>query len=164
MGVGSGQAGFAAAKSESCRKQRHRLQIAKISTTFQLTDANSNNHLERMEQTAPAFVTIKGMWAAKIWIVLPALIGLPIMWAFGEGDYIVPIWAVLWSGCFVIGLSIRARAAKGTVRRSQGFWVSFWSFWLALLMIVMTAMVISENDWKWCPPRDNHCSTRRDLS
>jgi hypothetical protein len=67
------------------------------------------------------FVTIKGMWAAKIWIVLPALIGLLIMWAFGEGDYIVPVWAALWAMCFVAGIRIRAGAARGTVRRSQGF-------------------------------------------
>ncbi|HEX7752199.1 MAG TPA: hypothetical protein VF440_07320 [Novosphingobium sp.] len=110
------------------------------------------------------FVTIKGMWAAKIWVVLPAVVGLLIMLAFGEGDYIVPIWAILWSACFVVGLRIRARAEKGTVRRSQGFWVSFWSFWLALLMIAMTIILVSENRWKWCSPKDDHCSTRSDLS
>jgi hypothetical protein len=47
-----------------------------------------------------SLVSVAGIWAAKIWIVLPALVSLPIMWLFGEGDYIVPVWGLLWMACF----------------------------------------------------------------
>lgn len=114
-----------------------------------------------MDQNAPGLTAVKGMWAAKIWIILPALVALPIMWIFGEGDYIVPVLAVLWSTSFLIGLKIRANAPKGTVRRSQGFWVSLWSFCLALVTIALTILMISENEWRLCPPTESHCSTRR---
>jgi len=53
------------------------------------------------------FVTLKGIYLAKLWIVAPALVALPVMWLFGEGDYIVPILGILWALCFLRGQRIR---------------------------------------------------------
>jgi hypothetical protein len=94
-------------------------------------------------------VTLAGIWAAKIWIVLPALVALPIMWLLGEGDYIVPVMGLLWVGCFFVGQRIRTSALIGSVERSQGFHVSVWSFILAAMMFVLTAIFIADGSWHW---------------
>ncbi|MFC0588510.1 hypothetical protein ACFFF7_03705 [Novosphingobium aquiterrae] len=110
-----------------------------------------------------SLVTLKGLWLAKIWIVAPVLIALILMLIFGEGDYIVPVLAILWTTTFFIGNRIRVRNEPGTLQRSAGFHTSFWSFWLALLCFAMTIVLIAENDWRRCPPRDTNCTLRRDL-
>jgi len=115
----------------------------------------SNNRLRREAVSQGRFATLKGYLTAKIWIVAPPLISLPIMRVFGEGSYIVPILAVLWMLSLVVGLRIRARAELGTRKRSQGNWVSIWSFLLALLMVFMTVVLIAEGNWQSSPPDDH---------
>lgn len=92
---------------------------------------------------------LKGMWAAKIWIVLPTIISLPILLLFGEGDYIIPILALLWAIIFCVGIRIYRSAQIGTVRRSQGFWMSLWSLILAILMAAMAAIFAISGSWRW---------------
>lgn len=97
-------------------------------------------------------MTLKGIYLAKFWIVAPALIALPVMWLFGEGDYIVPILGVLWALCFLRGLRIRANAPLNSVERSRGFQISLWSFILAATMATLTIAFVAGGIWRWKPP------------
>ena len=111
----------------------------------------TNNEAEPLGGGGP-FVTLKGMYLAKLWIIAPALIALPIMWAFGEGDYIVPIMCVAWALCFLRGIRVRKNAPLKSVERSRGFWISFWSFILAAIMMMLTISFVVDGEWRWKPP------------
>lgn len=114
-----------------------------------------NDQTEPLGETPIAgspFVTLKGMYLAKLWIIAPAFVALPVMWLFGEGDYIVPILGVLWTLCFLRGRRIRANAPLNSVERSRGFHISLWSFILAAMMAVLTVSFVAGGIWRWKPP------------
>ncbi|SMC48080.1 hypothetical protein [Novosphingobium sp. B1] len=96
--------------------------------------------------------TLKGLWLAKIWIVAPALVMILVAALVGEGDYLVPFMGVLWIFCFTFGQNMRRRAAIGTVRRSAGFHISFWSGILAAVMFLVTAATIADGQWRYERP------------
>jgi len=85
---------------------------------------------------------VAGLFSANLWVVLPALALLPIMGVFGEGDYIVPIAAIMWAALFFYGLRVRRVAQPGSLARSRGFWISFWSAILALMMLIITITLL----------------------
>jgi hypothetical protein len=91
---------------------------------------------------------LAGLSTANLWVVVPALVSLPIMGIFGEGDYIVPVLGMLWAGLFVLGLRMRRSAPAGNVARSRSFWICLWSFILSGLMIVVTVAFIADGAWQ----------------
>lgn len=97
-------------------------------------------------------VGLRGLWAAKLWIVFPAIASLPFLWIFGEGDYVVPILSMLWMGCFILGMHFYRSGAAGTVRRSMGLHTAVWSAFLAFVMLVWTIALVIGGTWRWTPP------------
>lgn len=110
-------------------------------------------HQQRLRENArEAMVGFRGLWAAKLWIVLPVVISLLIMWAFGEGDYIAPIMFTLWIGCLILGLRFYRSGAPKTVRRSMGLHTIVWSIFFALMTFAWTVALIVGGTWRWTPP------------
>ena len=99
-----------------------------------------------------ATVGLRGIWAAKLWIVLPAAISIPVMWIFGEGDYIVPFLCISWAGCFVLGQRFYKASAVGTVRESIGLHTMVWSAIFALMTLVWTLALVVDGNWRWTTP------------
>lgn len=129
--------------------------IANMRKLCEPAQVRSDDQTELLGKTRigrSSFVTLKGIYLAKLWIVAPALIALPVMWLFGEGDYVVPILGVLWALCFLRGLRIRANAPLNSVERSQGFHISLWSFILAAVMATLTVSFVVGGIWRWKPP------------
>jgi hypothetical protein len=104
------------------------------------------------ENVAGATVGLRGLWAAKLWIVLPVIIALPVMWLFGEGDYIVPILCALWLGCLRLGLKFYRSGDVGTVRKSMGLHTMVWSALLALMTFALTVAIAADGNWRWVAP------------
>ena len=104
------------------------------------------------ENIAEATVGLRGIWAAKLWIVLPVLISLPLMWLLGEGDYIVPILCILWVGCVFVGLRFYRSGEVGTVRRSMGMHTIVWSALLAVMTLALTVSLVAVGTWRWAAP------------
>ena len=111
-----------------------------------------NDDLVATKQAIQPPTQLQGMWAAKPLIALPAFTALPILFAFGEGDYIVPIMGFLWTLCALYGNRLRLDAKPGSSSRFKGFWVSLWSIIIALTMFVLTAVFIADGLWRWKPP------------
>lgn len=107
---------------------------------------------DKTSRAGSPFVTLKGIYLAKLWIIAPALIALPVMWLFGEGDYIAPILGLAWALCFLKGLRIRANAPPNSVERSRGFHICLWSFILAAIMAILTISFVVGGVWRWKPP------------
>ena len=95
-----------------------------------------------------ATVGIRGLWAAKLWIVLPVVISLPVIWVFGEGDYIAPVLSALWLGCLIVGLRTYRSSAVGTVRHSMGLHTIVWSTIFALMTLVWTVVLAVGGAWR----------------
>jgi hypothetical protein len=102
---------------------------------------------------AGATVGIRGLWAAKLWIMLPVLVALPVMWLFGEGDYIAPILCALWVGCFWLGLRFYRSSEVGTFRQSMGLHTIVWSALFALMTFAWTVAILVDGNWRWVAPR-----------
>lgn len=90
---------------------------------------------------------MRAYFAAKLWIVGPALLALLIMAIFGEGFYILPVMAVMWAATFIIGWRMRRAALPGTFRRAVGFWVCLWSAVLAVVMITVSLGMLGDGTW-----------------
>jgi hypothetical protein len=74
------------------------------------------------------------------------------MLVFGEGDYIVPVLAILEIGCVVLGLHFYRTGSAKTLRRSTGLYTVICSTFLALIMIALTASFAIGGAWRWSPP------------
>lgn len=115
-------------------------------------DVPLKNEIAEAKPAIERGTQLQGMWAAKPLLAAPALIALPIMLAFGEGDYIVPILGFLWSLCAIYGNRMRLAAPPGSTRRFTGFWVCLWSTIGALAMFAVTAAFIADGVWRWTAP------------
>jgi hypothetical protein len=96
---------------------------------------------QRLEKEANQ-ASWNGYLSAKIWIVAPALISVPIMWVFGEGGYIVPIMGVLWAGLVIYGWRLRKSSPKRSAPRARGFWIAVWSFILSATCLGCSAIFL----------------------
>lgn len=104
--------------------------------------------LER--NAAESLITLGGMSGARLYIAATALVALPIMAFAGEGDYILAVMAALYAVLFVYGNRIRRSAEKGTTRRSLGFWIALYSFFLAGIMAAMAIVLMLEpGGWRY---------------
>jgi len=70
---------------------------------------------------------VAGMYGAGLYVGLAILPTLPIMWVFGEGDYILLIIAIIYAALFVFGIEKRRRAAAQSIQRSLGIWIAIYS-------------------------------------
>ena len=104
------------------------------------------------ENLAKATVGLRGIWAAKIWIVLPALFALPMIWLFGEEDYIAPIVYALWIWCLRLGLRFYRTGSVGSVRKSMGLHTIIWSAFFAVMTFVWTLAILVDGNWRWVAP------------
>lgn len=98
--------------------------------------------------------SLAGVWAAKFWIVLPALLALPMVMLFGEGDYLAPILGALWFCAFLYGRRVRQGAEKGSVRAAQGLQIVIWSLPLSAMLLLYSISLALEGGWRWSPPSD----------
>lgn len=95
---------------------------------------------------------VRGLFAANLFIWVPPLVSLVILHIFGEGAYLMPLMAIMWGILFFYGKRMRSLAAVGTFKRSQGFWVAFWSFILAAATLAVSAAYLSNGHWPYKPP------------
>ena len=110
-------------------------------------------HTEKTDESlAKATVGLRGIWAAKLWIVLPVFVALPLMWLFGEGDYIVPILCGLWLSCVWLGFRFYRTGSIGSVRKSMGLHTIIWSAFLALVTFAGTLAILIDGNWRWTAP------------
>lgn len=89
------------------------------------------------------------MFAAGPYIGFTALITLPIMAIAGEGDYIVAVMAGLFAALCIYGVRMRRSAEKQSLRRSLGFWIALYSFFLAAgLAAIAIAFLFEPGGWR----------------
>ena len=97
-------------------------------------------------------VGLRGIWAAKIWISLPVLVALPVIWLFGEGDYIAPVVCALWIFCLRLGLRFYRTGSVGSVRKSMGLHTIIWATFFAILTFAWTMAILVDGNWRWAAP------------
>ncbi|OCC24851.1 hypothetical protein MB02_05160 [Croceicoccus estronivorus] len=90
-----------------------------------------------------------GLYAAKLYIAAPVLLGLLIMAIFGEGDYILAILAGLYTALAVHGERVRRAAEIRTFRRSLGFNTALWSSILAALCAMGAIAFAASGGWRY---------------
>ena len=88
------------------------------------------------------------MYSAGLFIAIPALVVAGIGILFGEGDYLIPIMAILYACMFVFGNRMRRAELRGTVRRSRGFWIAIYSIMLSGMCIAMTLTFLLAGEWR----------------
>ena len=89
-----------------------------------------------------------GLYGAALYISAPMLIGLIIMSVFGEGDYILALWTVLYAALGVYGERTRRAAPLRTYRRSLGFNIVLGSVFLALLCGTGAILFATDGGWR----------------
>jgi hypothetical protein len=83
---------------------------------------------------------LTGLYLAGPWLAVPALLSIPILMLFGDGDYTIPVLGAMWLTSLICALRIRKLAPPGSVRRTTALWVAVWS---SLLVFVMFGMAIT---------------------
>jgi hypothetical protein len=91
---------------------------------------------------------LTGLYLASPWLAVPALLSIPILILFGDGDYIIPVLGVMWLASLIYALRVRKLAAPGSVRRATAFWVAIWSLILVFIMFGMTVAFCVTGQWR----------------
>lgn len=89
-----------------------------------------------------------GLYAAKLYIAAPLVIGLLVMGVFGEGDYILAVWTILYTALGVHGERTRRAAPLRTFRRSLGFNIVLISSLMALLCAMGAIAFAVSGGWR----------------
>ena len=94
-------------------------------------------------------VSLRGLYAAKLYVAAPVLLALLIMAAFGEGDYIFTILTVLYTALAVHGERVRRAAPFRSFRRSLGFNIALLSSVFAVLCGIGVIAFAASGVWRY---------------
>lgn len=89
------------------------------------------------------------MYLAGVWMAVPALLALPIIGVFGEGDYIVAVMAIMYAALFAFGLRIHRSSELHTSRRSRGFWICVYSVMFFIVCGGMALAFSLSGEWRY---------------
>jgi len=112
-----------------------------------MSEKNPDRQYQR-KNASDAMVGLIGFCAAKLWILLPVVVSLLLMWVFGEGNYVAPVLCILWVGCVFLGLRFYRSSTAGTVRQSMGIHTIVWSLILAVMTFAWTIALVVGGVWR----------------
>ena len=89
------------------------------------------------------------MYGAGFYVGLAILPTLPIMWVFGEGDYILLIIAIIYAALLAFGIGKRRRSAARSIQRSLGMWIAIYSAIMCIGSLALALTFFFSGGWRY---------------